>query len=178
MRNNELNRRDFTRLSAAAFGGLMAGSMAGCKSEPPPPTPAPSGTTPSGTTPDAGTGDGAEGETASSTTPAGGEGGNFLLAEKHACRGLNMCKGQGAGGDNACAGQGECATIEHHTCAGQNACKGQGGCGETAGNNDCSGKGNCAVPMHAGAWDKARETFEGLMKAQGKEVGAAPEGEG
>ncbi len=30
--------------------------------------------------------------------------------EKHACKGHNACKGQGADGKNACKGQGSCAT--------------------------------------------------------------------
>lgn len=30
--------------------------------------------------------------------------------EKHACKGHNSCKGQGADGKNACKGQGSCAT--------------------------------------------------------------------
>ena len=29
---------------------------------------------------------------------------------KHACKGLNACKGQGADGKNSCKGQGSCAT--------------------------------------------------------------------
>ena len=31
-------------------------------------------------------------------------------AEKHACKGLNSCKGQGADGKNECKGKGSCAT--------------------------------------------------------------------
>lgn len=30
--------------------------------------------------------------------------------EKHACKGLNSCKGQGADGKNACKGHGSCRT--------------------------------------------------------------------
>jgi len=30
--------------------------------------------------------------------------------EKHACKGQNSCKGQGADGKNACKGKGSCAT--------------------------------------------------------------------
>ena len=30
--------------------------------------------------------------------------------EKHACKGQNACKGQGADGKNACKGHGSCAT--------------------------------------------------------------------
>jgi hypothetical protein len=34
--------------------------------------------------------------------------------EKHACKGQNGCKGQGADGKNACKGQGSCATDGSH----------------------------------------------------------------
>lgn len=30
--------------------------------------------------------------------------------EKHACKGMNSCKGQGADGKNECKGKGTCAT--------------------------------------------------------------------
>jgi hypothetical protein len=64
-------------------------------------------------------------------------------ADKHACKGLNGCQGQGADGKNACKGKGSCASKEYrHSCAGQNACKGQG----QGGKNECKGKGACAVP--------------------------------
>jgi hypothetical protein len=63
--------------------------------------------------------------------------------DKHACKGLNGCKGQGMGGKNECKGKGDCASKEYrHSCAGKNACKGQG----AGGKNDCKGKGGCAVP--------------------------------
>src|SRR5438270_13122604 len=63
--------------------------------------------------------------------------------DKHACKGLNGCKGQGAGGKNECKGKGDCASKEYrHSCAGKNACKGQG----AGGKNDCKTKGSCAVP--------------------------------
>lgn len=94
---------------------------------------------------------------------------------KHACRGLNECKGQGAKGTNDCAGAGTCATIEHHVCGGQNECKGQGGCGETPGANECAGKGGCQVPMKGGMWKKARELFEERMKEKNVELNPAPE---
>ena len=74
--------------------------------------------------------------------------------EKHVCKGLNSCKGEGGGenaGKNACKGQGGCATTAKHDCAGKNACKGQGGCksGDAgcAGKNSCKGKGGCSVPV-------------------------------
>lgn len=141
---NELNRRRFHQLSAAALGGMLSGVTVGCrKGEGPAEKP------------------GEPGEAAAA-------------AEKHVCRGLNACKGQGADGKNACAGQGVCATAEAHSCAGQNACKGQGGCGENPGANECKGKGGCAVPLEAGMWDTARKAFEERMKAAGKQFGEAP----
>lgn len=55
--------------------------------------------------------------------------------EKHACKGMNSCKGQGG-----------CAT-DKNACKGQNACKGHGGCNTEknacSGKNGCSGKGGC-----------------------------------
>ena len=102
--------------------------------------------------------------------------------ERHICRGLNSCKGNGADVDlngdgkidkNACAGQGACATVKHSSCAGQNECKGLGGCGETAGSNACKGMGSCHVPMHAGPWKQARR-FEAKMKKARKKFGNPP----
>ena len=61
-------------------------------------------------------------------------------ADKHVCKGMNDCKGQGG-----------CATTAKHDCKGQNDCKGQGGCkpGDNgcAGKNSCKGKGGCKVPV-------------------------------
>lgn len=157
-----LNRRDFTRLSMAALGGAISGASLGCGgSEPatPPPTDQSASDAPITS---------ADAPSAASTDT------QMAKADVHACRGLNACKGQGAGGENACAGQGACATTAAHTCAGQNACKGLGGCGANPGANDCKGMGGCEVPMHAGAWEAAREAFEKKMVAAGKEVGPAP----
>lgn len=91
-------------------------------------------------------------------------------AEKHACCGLNACKGQGAGGDNECAGQGKCSTTEAHGCQGANACRNQGG----EGINDCKGKGSCAVPIKGDAWKQARKNYEAAMTKAGKKFGPAP----
>ncbi len=71
-------------------------------------------------------------------------------ASKHACKGLNACKGQGGGpaaeaGKNECKGHGACATVKHE-CKGMNACKGQGGgAADVKGKNECKGKGGCKV---------------------------------
>jgi len=89
---------------------------------------------------------------------------------RHACMGLNHCRGQGRTRDNACAGQGYCSTalkqdfaepsqplVSDHTCHVLNACRGQGGCGlyGTAeeqlqpGHNQCATLGSCATPINA-----------------------------
>jgi hypothetical protein len=152
MASEKLNRRDFTRLTAAAFGGLVAGTvLSGCGNR------------------NNGSGATVGGATGAGASPA-------AAGEAHACKGLNGCQGQGAGGNNGCAGQGGCATASmHHECKGHNECKGQGGCGEMAGKNECKGHGGCAVPMKdEAAWKKARETFEAKMKATGKAVGSPP----
>ena len=111
---------------------------------------------------------------ASNASAADKPGKSRLLEEPHVCRGLNTCKSKGAGGKNACAGQGQCASVVAHSCGGENACKGQGGCGANPGENACKGMGSCSVPLHAGAWEKARKHFEAAMKKAGKKVGPAP----
>ncbi len=97
-----------------------------------------------------------------------------ILQDNHVCRGINTCKGKGKGGDNACAGQGKCATASAHSCHAKNDCKGQGGCGGHPGENSCKGTGACAVPLKDKTWTKARATFETAMKAAKKPFGAAP----
>jgi hypothetical protein len=99
---------------------------------------------------------------------------NPLLGEPHICRGINVCKGLGKKKDNACAGQGACATAKAHSCHADNECRGQGGCGQKPGENSCKGKGECGVPLSSGAWKKARARFEELMAKDGKKVGPAP----
>ena len=151
-----LNRRTFHKLSLAALGGAVSGTLAGCGETPAPVTPPTTGTTPAGT-PDTGT----------QVAATAGEG--------HLCRGLNNCKNQGADGKNACAGQGTCATKEwHNTCGGNNACKGRGGCGENPGLNSCKTEGGCHVPLMDDAWTKVRARMEEKWKKDGKEFGAAP----
>ncbi|QDU46555.1 hypothetical protein Mal52_50760 [Symmachiella dynata] len=156
MKPSELNRRDFSKFTVAAFGGMVAGTAIGCGGSE---EAAPSGSQ---------TGS----QTSSTETPETGT--EVAASEKHVCRGLNTCKGKGADGKNDCAGQGTCATAKAHTCHTQNACKNQGGCGETAGKNACEGKGECAVPLMDGTWEKVRTAFEAERKAAGEPVGAAP----
>ena len=144
MDKSELNRRDFQRLTAAAFGGLLAAAAMDR----------------SGFAADA--------------APAKDKNKNPMLGEPHVCRGINMCKGLGASKDNACAGQGVCATAKAHSCHADNDCRGQGGCGAKPGENNCKGMGECGVPMSAKTWTKARARFEELMAKEGKKVGPAP----
>lgn len=102
MKRNDLTRRDFGKLSLAAFGGLLAGSMVepkllfaddkkmpaemhaccglnSCKSE----------------------GAGADNQCAGT--------GKCATVEAHGCSGQNACKNQGGSGDNDCKGHGTCA---------------------------------------------------------------------
>lgn len=103
---------------------------------------------------------------------------------RHACMGLNSCKGSDRYGleghfdmatnsfvQNECAGQGYCSTSFDHTCHVQNSCKNQGGCGlygdakelENPGHNDCRGLGSCATPINA-------QRFSTTGPNQGKSV--------
>lgn len=171
MSSPELTRREFQALSAAALGGLLTGVLAGCGE---PPAVNPAGATGSGAkgTADKGAADKGTADKRPGSAP---EEFDMLASEVHVCRGLNTCRGRGLGGENSCAGQGDCATpAAHHDCGGSNECKGQGGCGETAGRNSCQGQGGCHVPVMAYAWTDARKHFEAQMKRAGKEFGAAP----
>ncbi|MEX1096138.1 MAG: hypothetical protein WED34_08810 [Planctomycetales bacterium] len=144
MRNESLKRRDFHKLTVAAFGGMLAGSGGSALAAE------------------------EEQEPKVDVEPA------LLLKEPHTCRGINSCKTKGAGANNACAGQGACAAVKAHACNGQNECKGQGGCGGYPGQNSCKGKGHCAVPLSEATWKIARKQFEHLMKDGGKKFGDAP----
>jgi hypothetical protein len=144
MKRNDLDRRTFNKLTAAALGGMMTGAVAGCDF------------------------DVAENADATGDT-----------AEKHLCKGLNECKGQGAEGKNDCRGMGACATYEHHACGGKNACKGQGGCGQEVGANECKGEGGCEVPLmdsplEGSAWETMRKRMEEKWNKAELEFGDAP----
>ena len=158
MKRPELNRRDFNRLTMAALGGMVAGTVAGCGGD---------DEEPAGGDPVTG-GD--------PQTEADGHDVALLMEEPHVCRGLNTCKGKCVGEKNECAGQGTCATVSEHSCHETNECKGQGGCGEYPGQNSCKTKGECAVPLSDKAWATARPAFEEAMQAAGNDVGAAPAG--
>jgi hypothetical protein len=148
MHESGLTRRDFQRLAAAAVGGLLAGSAVDAQA--------------------------ADDASPAEGAPKKDKNKNPLLGEPHVCRGINTCKGLGASKDNACAGQGTCATAKAHTCHYQNDCRGQGGCGAKPGENNCKGMGECGVPMSSKTWKKARARFEELMAKEGKKVGPAP----
>ncbi len=146
MSDSNFKRRDFHKLTMAAVSGLIAGGAAGQTAS----------------------AQDDSGKTKLTMDPA------LLAQEPHVCRGLNTCKGKAKGGDNSCAGQGNCASVEKHTCQGTNDCKGQGGCGGYPGQNTCSGKGHCAVPLKRDVWETARTQFEEVMGDMGKKVGKAP----
>jgi hypothetical protein len=146
MTERSLDRREFHQLTAAALGGLAAGSVLGCGGGNPP----------------------------APAAPAAPVAGTVAAAEKHLCRGLNECKGQGKGGQNACRGQGACATVAEHSCGGQNECKGLGGCGENVGANECKTKGGCHVPLMDSAWEKVRKRKETEWKEKNLTAGAPP----
>lgn len=157
MQDNGLDRREFHKLTAAALGGMIAGTTLGCSEKASVPQQAP----------------GSSSTTAASATLSDAE--KLIIDEPHTCRGLNSCKNLGRSKENACAGQGTCASIADATCGGNNQCKGQGGCGEVPGMNSCKGEGGCHIPLMDSAWTKARTAFEGVMKKSGKTFGAAPE---
>ncbi len=170
MKRIDLNRRDFNKLTMAAFGGLVAGTTVGCSDE----EAAPTSSTPVPSTP---TGEGTAETTDEGTTEEEGKEEtevSLLMQEPHVCHGLNSCKNQGASKENDCAGQGTCASVASHDCGGLNACKGQGGCEDIPGQNTCKEMGKCHVPLKEDAWTKARAAFEAAMKSAGNEVGADP----
>jgi hypothetical protein len=160
MNDQTLNRRQLHRLTLAALGGLVTGSLAGCGG---------SGTPSPQEKAAADKGEKGEKETGTaSATPR-------LLQDPHVCRGINTCKNKGKKGTtNECAGQANCATVTAHDCNGMNDCKGQGGCGEHPGENECKGKGGCEVPLSDKTWPKARKRFEELMTKAGQKFGQAP----
>ncbi len=144
MPQKDVSRRDFSRLTMAAVGGVFVGTSAMLAQD-----------------------EDKDKKPQIYVDPS------FLLKDPNVCRGLNTCKGKGKG-DHACAGQGACATVDSHTCAGENDCKGRGGCGGYPGQNTCKEKGHCAVPLSDKTWDIARKQFEHLMKDIDKKVGKAP----
>lgn len=156
MNPSRLDRREFHQLTLAALSGAVAGASLGCNN-----------------------GGGGSAPKAApvadkSTIKLSEEAEALIMDEPHTCRGLNSCKGNGRDKENACAGQGTCASIADSTCGGTNDCKGQGGCGANPGMNDCKGKGGCHIPLMDSAWETARAAFETAMAKNGKTFGTAP----
>ena len=149
MEGMNLDRRAFTRLAAAALGGLLAGQALGRADDKKAPIPKKDPNRP------------------------------MFLQEPHICRGLNTCKGKGQGGGNDCAGMGNCAAAPAHVCAGDNDCAGLDGCGGDApvpGENKCKGLGQGSVPIFdRKIWELARGRFEAQMTKAGRKFGPAPE---
>ena len=102
MKQNDMNRRDFTKLTAAAFGGLVAGSMIGC-------------------------GKGKEGDAVAATAAKHAcRGLNDCKSDKNKCAGQGTCSTatpHECGGHNDCKNQGGCGDTP-----GANSCKEKGGC--------------------------------------------------
>ncbi len=167
MKPSEFNRRDFNRLTAAAFGGILTGTTIGCSEAKKGPETKTSGQSTEKSGAAKGDPDKADKKGESVAT-------NDWLSEKHVCRGLNACKNQGASKQNDCAGKGTCATVKAHGCGGENDCKFQGGCGDKPGQNESKEQGSCHVPLMDDAWKKAHASFEAAMKKANKPVGQAP----
>ena len=171
MDSQDLNRRAFGKLAAAALGGLVAGAgLVGAADKDKPSDkdkPAADKDKPVKDKPD-------------ETPKAKDKDKPLMSQEPHICRGLNTCKGKGHGGKNDCAGQGDCATAKAHTCAGSNDCAGLGGCNSDVklpGENKCKTKGGCNVPTKdSKTWALARKSFEADMKKAfpDKKIGDAP----
>jgi len=146
MEEKSVTRRNFSKLTLAAAGGIVAGSQAAWAQE---------GSEKKGKKKD------------ENSFPVDAA---LLLSEPNVCRGLNSCESKGKG-EHACAGQSACAAVEAHSCHGMNDCKGQGGCGGYPGQNTCKEQGHCAVPLSDKAWELARKQFEHLMKGMDKKFG-------
>ena len=161
MVRSNLTRRDFNKLAAAAFGGVVTGTMIGC-----------------GDKKDDDKKDAAKGSDTKDTGDGGTPETNLahLVDGKNVCRGLNICKTNGKG-THDCAGTSSCHNLTaDQSCGGDNECHGQGGCKGTAGINACETKGQCHVPLNPDAWAKTRKLFEAEYKKKfpAKKLGAAP----
>ncbi|MBV8201922.1 MAG: hypothetical protein JOZ15_14985, partial [Acidobacteria bacterium] len=79
MKDLDLNRRDLGKLTAAALGGAIAGSLLAPMGQP----------------------------GLFAAEPAKADDSHWLK-DPHICCGLNTCKGHGKGASNDCAGMGSC----------------------------------------------------------------------
>jgi len=108
-----MDRRQFTKMMAAAVAGLMVGSKV---------------------LPALAEGDDKSKHACAKANSCKGEGG--CKTGDGGCKGKNTCKGKGGchtvshdcKGHNDCKGQGGCKTGTEKKCKGQNTCKGKGGC--------------------------------------------------
>ena len=161
MVRSNLTRRDFNKLAAAAFGGVVTGTMIGCGDK---------------KDDEKKDGDKKDGDKKDAAKGTGGGDLTLLMNDKNVCRGLNTCKANGQGSHD-CAGTSSCHNLkDDQSCGGENECKGQGGCKGAAGINACETKGGCAVPLNDDAWAATRILFETEYKKKfpNKELGAAP----
>jgi hypothetical protein len=110
MEGQELNRRDFSKLTMAALGGMLAGAATTVH--------AAQEKNPLLSEPHVCKGlNTCKGKGQGGTNACAGQGA-CATAQAHSCKGENACKGQGGcganPGQNACKGQGGCAVpIEH-----------------------------------------------------------------
>ena len=108
MASSEIDRRTFNQLTAAALGGIAAGSLAGCGGTKPAVGPATTAA--------------ADAHLCRGLNDCKGKG----KGGDNACRGQGGCataKEHACGGKNECKGLGGCGGSE-----GANDCKGKGGC--------------------------------------------------
>jgi hypothetical protein len=139
-----VHRRDFTKLAAAAMGGMLAGASR------------------------------AQAQTEDAPKKKDPDKPLLLQEPHICRGLNPTCKGEIKGKKNECAGQAHDTTVAKHGCKGHNDCAGLGGCGEKPGENKCKGMGDCAVPLKDDAWAKARKNFETAMTKAGKTFGDAP----
>ncbi len=110
--NNEMNRREFQRLTGAALGGMVLGAGL-LKSASSAAGPAPAEKSPMFVEKHVCRGlNTCKGKGADGKNDCAGQG-SCALAQKHGCHADNACKGQGgcgaSPGENACKGKGACA---------------------------------------------------------------------
>ncbi len=144
MKDHELSRRDFSKLTTAAFGGILAGASTGFAAQAAKESKKDSPKNPLLVEPHVCRGlNTCKGKDPQKDNACAGMG-DCATVERHSCKGENDCRGQGGCGEKP----------------GENACKGMGGCEIPMGHQD--------------AWKKARKRFEEVMKKEGKKVGDAP----
>jgi len=103
---DDLSRRDFSKLTLAAFGGAIAGAMLGDRALHAADTkPAPSLLQDPHICCGLNT---CKGKAKDGKNECAGRG-TCATAEAHSCQGENACAGQGPTGLNACKGQGKCS---------------------------------------------------------------------